>query len=65
MLRVTAKKLYFWSNKHQAKLVNIVPVSNESASKEDYEKVINDLRGQLSAKNQDLKYLREKYRVSK
>ena len=46
-------------------LVNIAPIANNAATKEDYLDEINDLRGRLKAKDQDIKHLRDKARASK
>jgi len=52
-------------DKQPAKLVNIAPIADNSATKEDYLTEINDLRGRLKTKDQDIKHLRDKYRTSK
>lgn len=52
-------------DKKQVKLVNIAPIANDSATKEDYIAEVNDLRGRLKAKDQDIKHLRDKIRMSK
>ena len=52
-------------DKQEIKLVNIAPLTDDSATKDDYLTEINDLRGKLKAKDQDLKHLRDKFRVSK
>lgn len=52
-------------NRKTEQLVNIAPISNDSATKEDYLAEVNELRGRLKAKDQDIKHLRDKIRMSK
>lgn len=47
------------------KLVNIAPFVNDLATKEDYLAEVNELRGRLKAKEQDIKHLRDKIRGTK
>lgn len=51
--------------KQPTRYVNIAPVSNDSASKEDFLTEIDRLRGQLKEKEQYIKHIRDKYRASK
>lgn len=52
-------------NRKTEQLVNIAPIVNDSATKEDYIAEVNELRGRLKAKDQDIKHLRDKIRTSK
>lgn len=52
-------------DKQLVKLVNIAPIADNTATKEDYLAEINDLRGRLKAKDQDIKHLRDKFRATK
>ncbi|MCR4822256.1 MAG: hypothetical protein K5873_05240, partial [Treponema sp.] len=60
---ITVKDLS--QNRKKEQLVNIAPIVNDSATKEDYLAEVNELRGRLKAKDQDIKHLRDKIRSSK
>ncbi len=46
-------------------LVNLAPISNDTATKEDYKQEINELRGKLKTKERDIQFLRDKLRILK
>ncbi len=52
-------------DKKTAELVNVAPIQNILATKEDYLAEVNVLRGRLKAKDQDIKQLRDKNRILK